>query len=132
LALILQLLAIGIAIVCAMRVSILAAVVAYVLALSAEVALAYVSRPFELPVSRHLNAALALLAVIPGVIAALTPGWATGIVLIAATALIVRLVRAWSYRRTGAVTPVWLGLAGLIVEGFTLSYIQKVSFPLGQ
>jgi hypothetical protein len=115
-----------------MRISITAAVIAYVLALSAEAALAYISRPFELPVSRHLNGALAFLAVIPGLIAALIPGWATGIVLIAATALIVRLVRAWSYHRPGALTPVWLGFAGLLVESFTLSYIQKVSFPLGQ
>ena len=131
-ALILQVLAIGIAIVCAVRVSPAVAAIAYVLALSAEAALAYVSRPFELPVSRYLNGALALLAVIPGVIGALIPGWATGVVLIAAAALTIRLVRAWSYHRTGAVTPVWLGLAGLIVESFTLSYIQKVSFPLGQ
>ena len=75
---------------------------------------------------------LVLLAVIPGVIAALIPGWATALVLIAGAALILRLVQAWSYHRPGALTAIWLGLAGLMVEGFTLSYIQKVSFPLGQ
>ncbi len=129
---ILQVAAIGIAVVGAMRFSVAAAVIAYVLALSSEAVLAYISRPFEIPVSRHLNGVLVLLAVIPGVIAALIPGWATAIVLIAGAALILRLVQAWSYHRPGALTAIWLGLAGLMVEGFTLSYIQKVSFPLGQ
>ena len=131
-ALTLQVAAIAIAVVCAMRVSVTAAAIAYVLALSSEAALAYISRPFELPVSRYLNGALAFVAVIPGLAAAFIPGWANAIVLIAGAALILRLVQAWSYHRPGALTAIWLGLAGLMVEGFTLSYIQKVSFPLGQ
>ncbi len=100
-----------------------AAVIAYVAAISSEVVLAYLSRPFELPLSRHLNAAIALAAAVVGTAAAIAAGWANAIAIIAASAFFLRLVRGAAYYRPGALTPLWLAVAGLLVEAFTLSYI---------
>jgi hypothetical protein len=107
----------------AVRLSVSAGCVAYVAALSSEVVLAYISRPFELAISRHLNAGIASAAALAGAVVASAAGWAIGIAVVAGSAFIIRLVRSAAYYRPGALTPVWLGVAGLLVEAFTISYI---------
>jgi hypothetical protein len=119
----LQLTAILLALAIALRLSIPAALIAYVVAISSELVLAYISRPFDLPITRHLNAGIALAASIVGITAAFLAGWTTAIAILAGTVFILRLVRQAAYHRPGAVTPVWLALAGLLVEAFTISYI---------
>ncbi len=108
-----------------------ASVAGYVLVLSSEVVLAYVSRPFRMPVTARMKFGTFLTAVLAGAAAAFWPGVEHGIILVAGTALILRLARSFAYQRTGAVTPLSLALSGLVVEAFTLSYMQKVSFPFG-
>ena len=108
-----------------------AAIVGYVVVLSSEVVMAYISRPLELAISARLGLRSATIAVVAGVCAAFWSGAAHGIILLAGTALIVRVARSFSYQRTGALTPVSLALSGLVIEAFTLSYMQKVSFFLG-
>ena len=100
-----------------------AALIAYTAALASEVVLAYFSRPFNLPLTRHLNAPMAVTAVLLGTGAALAAGWVKAIATIALSAFILRLIQTAAYRHPGAVTPVWLGITGLLVEAVTISYI---------
>ena len=104
--------------------------IAYVLATAAEIVLAYISRPFDLRVSNRLTARMAVAAAALGIAAAVFSGWAGAIVLLAGAALIMRLVQSWVYHRPGALTPAGMAITGLLVETFTLSYLQKVPFSL--
>jgi hypothetical protein len=105
------------------QLSIRAAIVAFVVTISSEIVLAYVSRPFDLPITRHLNAGVALAATIVGIAAAFLAGPVTAIAILAGTVFIAHLTRSAAYHRPGALTPVWLAVTGLLVEAFTISYI---------
>jgi hypothetical protein len=107
----------------AFRVSIGCALIAYVVAISSEVVLAYISRPFDLPITRHLNAGIALAATVVGIAAASLAGPVTATAILAGTIFIAHLTRSAAYHRPGALTPVWLAVTGLLVEVFTISYI---------
>jgi hypothetical protein len=119
----LQACAIIVALFAALRVSIESAIIAYVVAISSEVVLAYISRPLDLPITRHLNAGIALAATAAGIAAALQAGATSAIAILAGTVFIAHLTRSAAYRRPGALTPIWLAVTGLLVEGFTISYI---------
>jgi hypothetical protein len=96
---------------------------AYLVAISSEVVLAYISRPFQLPIARHLNAGITLAATLAGIGAACLAGPTPAIVILAGAVFIAHLTRTAAYRHPGALTPVWLAVTGLLVEAFTISYI---------
>jgi hypothetical protein len=104
-------------------VSVSAAIIAYVVTISAEIVVAYVSRPFDLPVSRRLNYGIVVAATLAGIAAASLAGLTAAIVILAGAVFIAHLIRTAAYRHPGALTPVWLGVTGLLVEAFTISYI---------
>lgn len=116
----------------ALSVSPAGALVAFAIAISSEAALCYVSRPFTLRIAFRMNGTLAAVAVLPGVAAAFITGILNGVILIAGSALLLRLAQAWYHHRPGGLTDYSLPVAGLMIEAFTLSYLQRASFPLGQ
>ena len=101
--------------------SIESAIIASVVAISSEVVLAYVSRPFDLPITRRLNARIA--ATVIGIAAASLAGAVTAIAILAGAVFIAHLTRSAAYHHPGALTPVWIAVTGLLVEAFTISYI---------
>jgi hypothetical protein len=107
----------------ALRVSIESAIIAYLVAISSEVVLAYISRPFNLPVSRRLSCGIALAATLVGIATASLAGATAAIAILAGTVFIAHLTRSAAYRHPGALTPIWLAVTGLLVEAFTISYI---------
>jgi hypothetical protein len=96
---------------------------AFVVAISSELVLAYVSRPFDLPITRHLNSGIALTATLVGIAAAFLSGPITAIAILAGSVFIAHLTRSAAYHHLGALTPTWLAVTGLLVEAFTISYI---------
>jgi hypothetical protein len=89
------------------------AVVAHTISRAGAIALAWVSRPaasgFQL--SSRLTTPLALLSLAEGVAACLLAGIRSGVLLIAASYLMLRLVQEWCYKRRG----------GMDATGFTAS-----------
>jgi len=108
------------------------AVIAFALGVSAACVLTYFARPYSLPVAARLSAPSAALVATPGILAAWSLAWQHAVILLAASGLVIRLVQAFYYNRYGAITRTAPVLTCVIVEGFTLSYLQKALSPLGQ
>ncbi len=82
-------------------------------------------------ISARLNAAVALPVIALGVAAAFAMPIDAGIVIVTGGALIVRLATSALYYWPGGVTEWSIPAVGLLVEAFTLSYMQKGLSPIG-
>jgi hypothetical protein len=108
------------------------AVIAFALGVSAACVLTYFARPYDLPEAVHLSARSAFVLAAAGILAAWSLAWQHAVILLAGSGLVIRLVQAFYYNRSGAITRTAPVLTCVIVEGFTLSYLQKALSPLGQ
>jgi len=108
------------------------AIIALAVGVSAAAVLTYFTRPYNLPVAARLSAPSAALLATAGILAAWSLAWQHAVILLAASGLVIRLVQAFYYNRYGAITRTAPVLTCVIVEGFTLSYLQKALSPLGQ
>ena len=97
---------------------------------AAVIALAWVSRPAaESPAySRVLTSVSALIAILQGVVVAFLAGWLPGMLVVASSYLITRLLRSLAYRYTGGVNRDALAYARFAVECCVL-LILSVPLP---
>jgi cobalamin synthase len=99
-------------------------VVAQVIPRASMIALAWVSRPAPWGVGYEFSSTLvsweALIAILEGVAAAMWLGIRPGVMIIAGTYLILRLVQWLSYRYQGGVNADALGMTQLLTEFFVL------------
>ncbi len=99
-------------------------VVAQVIPRASMIALAWVSRPAPWGLGYEFSSTLvsweALIAILEGVAAAMWLGIRPGVMILAGTYLILRLVQWLSYRYQGGVNADALGMAQLLTEFFVL------------
>jgi hypothetical protein len=114
----------------AARVSVHNGLAALGIAIAAQMGLAYICRPFNFPQGARISWKLAAPSIALGLIAAFSLPLESAVVIVAGAALILRLATALLYHWPGGVTAWSLPAVGLIVEAFTISYMQKGGSPI--
>jgi hypothetical protein len=99
-----------------------AAVTAHTMSRAGAIGLAWVSRPAVngFGITARIHTRLAVFAIAQGLLAAFIGGVRVGLLLIAASYLVLRLMQEWCYKRRGGIDATGFSVAQAVIELLTI------------